>query len=275
MTTSESVERRPDHAELLDLAVRIAREAGDLVAAHRAEGVDIAHTKSSTTDIVTEADHASERLIKERVLAARPGDGFLGEEGSDLVGTSGVRWVVDPIDGTVNYAHDIAQYAISIAAEVDGDVVAGVVRNAATGVEYTAARGAGAFRNGVPIRVAEPVPVDHALVGTGFNYERALRERQAASVALLLPRVADIRRFGSCALDLCAVAAGQLDGYVEEGIGGEWDYAAGGLIAREAGATFEVLVGAAGRTLVVAAPAASYGEFRALIRACGFSKEDA
>jgi myo-inositol-1(or 4)-monophosphatase len=262
-------------AGLLALAVDVAREAAVLVADHRLSGVDIAHTKSSATDIVTEADRASETLIRERLLGARPGDGFLGEEGSDEAGTSGVRWIVDPIDGTVNYAHDVPQYAVSIAAEVDGKVVAGVVLNPATGRTYTAVRGGGAFCDGRPIRVAEPVPIDHALVGTGFNYQREVRALQAASVALLLPRVGDIRRFGSCSLDLCAVAAGQLDGYVEEGIGGAWDYAAGGLIAQEAGARFEVLTGAAGRVLVAAAPASSYREFEDLIRSCGFLEKKA
>lgn len=260
----------PDLDELLALATSIAREAGELVARHRAAGVEIAQTKSSATDIVTAADRASEELIRERILAARPDDGLLGEEGSDHTGTSGVRWVVDPIDGTVNYAHGLPNYAISIGVELDGETVVGVVLNPAQGVEYTAVRGGGAFRDGAPIHVAAAVPLERALVGTGFSYERSLRVSQTRTFAALLPQIADIRRFGSCALDLCAIADGSLDGYVEEGIGGAWDYTAGGLVAREAGARTEVLTGVAGRILVVAAPAPSYDRFRGLVDACGF-----
>jgi myo-inositol-1(or 4)-monophosphatase len=257
-------------AELLEIALRIGREAAELVRTRREEGVQVAATKSSITDVVTEADRASETLIRERVLAARPDDGLLGEEGSDLAGSTGVRWVVDPIDGTVNYLHGLAQYAVSIAVEIDGVIEAGVVVNAATGEEYAAVRGHGATRNGRPIRVADPVPLDRAVVATGFNYELPIRTRQAESVAAMVVRVADIRRFGSCALDLCALAAGQFDGYVEEGCN-YWDHAAGGLVAEEAGAVVEILTGASGRRLVVAAPDPSYGEFLGLVRSCGFA----
>lgn len=259
-----------DLDELGDLAVAIARDAGALIRRHREEGVRIAETKSSATDIVTEADRASEDLIRGWLREARPDDAILGEEGDDVAGTSGVRWVVDPIDGTVNYAHGLPNYAVSIGVEVDGEVAVGVVLNPAQGVEYSAVRGRGARRNGRPISVARAVPPARAVVATGFSYERALRISQAETFGRLLPEVADVRRFGSCALDLCAVADGSLDGYVEEGIGGPWDYAGGGLVAREAGARTEVLTGVAGRILVVAAPAASYDEFRNLIVSCGF-----
>ncbi|MCX6395905.1 MAG: inositol monophosphatase family protein [Propionibacteriales bacterium] len=252
------------------LAVDIAREAGDLVRSARVDGVQIAETKSSGTDIVTAADRASEALITRRIRAARPDDGILGEEGADAEGSSGVRWVVDPIDGTVNYAHGLPAYAVSIGIEVGGEPAVGVVLNPATGVEYTAVRGGGARRNGEPIRAAAPVPLESALVGTGFSYERDLRISQTRTFAELLPRIADVRRFGSCALDLCAVAEGSLDGYVEEGIGGAWDYAAGVVIATEAGARVEVLTGTYGRILVVAAPTAGYPEFRRLVAECGF-----
>ncbi|MFL6023114.1 MAG: inositol monophosphatase family protein [Marmoricola sp.] len=258
--------------ELAHLALAIAREAGMLIAEHRAAGVEIADTKSSATDIVTEADRASETLIRERILAARPDDGVLGEEGSLVAGGSGVRWVVDPIDGTVNYAHGIPNYAVSIGVEVDGEAAVGVVLNPAQGLEYTAVRGRGAFRNGEPIRVAVPVELGQAVVGTGFNYRPEVREIQARTVAAMLPRVADIRRFGSCALDLCAVAEGSLDGYVEEGVGGAWDYTAGGLVATEAGAEVQVLTGVAGRILVTAAPRPSYPAFRDLLAECGFTR---
>jgi myo-inositol-1(or 4)-monophosphatase len=259
-----------DLEELAGLALSIARDAGALIEERRVAGIEIAHTKSSATDIVTEADRASEVLIRERILAARPNDSVLGEEGSEVPGRTGVHWVVDPIDGTVNYAHGIPNYAVSIGVELDGEPVVGIVLNPAQGLEYTAVRGGGARRNGVPIRVAEPVEPARAVVGTGFNYRQELRVIQARTVAALLPQIADIRRFGSCALDLCAVAEGSLDGYVEEGVGGAWDYTAGALIATEAGAEVQVGTGVAGRILVTAAPAGSYPAFRDLLEACGF-----
>lgn len=271
---ADSASAVPEPGELLALALEIAREAAELVALRRSEGVSVAATKSSVTDIVTAADQESEALIRARIQAARPADGMLGEEGSDDPGTSGVRWVVDPIDGTVNYAHGLAQYAVSIGVEVDGEVVAGVVLSpgAEPGErrEYAAVRGGGATCNGRPLRVADRVPMERALIGTGFSYSRELRIRQAASVARMLPQIADIRRYGACSLDLCAVASGSIDGYVEEGIGGAWDHAAGGLIAVEAGAVVEAATGAAGRLLVIAAPAGSFEEFRELAVDCGF-----
>jgi myo-inositol-1(or 4)-monophosphatase len=260
--------------ELLDLALRVAREAAALVRTRREEGVQVAATTSSITDVVTQADRDSDQLIRTRVLSARPGDGLLGEEGSDSTGTTGVRWVVDPIDGTVNYLHGLDQYAVSIGVEVDGRVQVGVVLNAATGDEFTAVRGRGAHRNGRPIRAAAPVALEHAVVATGYNYELPIRARQAQAVASLVVRIADVRRLGSCALDLCAVAAGQLDGYVEEGCN-PWDYAAGGLVAEEAGAVVEILTGASGRRLVVAAPGPSYAEFLGLVTSCGFTAHGA
>ena len=258
------------HDQLLDLALRVAREAGELVRTRRLEGVRVAATKSSATDVVTEADRASEALVLERILAARPDDGILGEEGSDRPGTSGVRWVVDPIDGTVNYFLGLPQYAVSIGVEVDGRVEVGVVVNAATGAEFAAVRGRGATGDGRPLHVRDARPLDRAVVSTGFHYRADIRRRQAAAVAALVVQVADIRRFGSCALDLCALAAGQSDGYVEEGPMA-WDHAAGGLIAEEAGAVVEVLRGASGRDLVVAAPAPAYRGFLGLVRSCGFT----
>ena len=256
--------------EVLDLARRTAREAADLVRTRREAGVEVAATKSSATDVVTEADHASEALVLGRILAARPDDGVLGEEGADRAGRSGVRWIVDPIDGTVNYFLGLPQYAVSLGVEVDGVVGVGVVVNAATGTEFTAVRGRGATQDGRPIRVREPRALGLSVIATGFNYEPEVRARQAGAAARLLVEVADIRRFGSCALDLCALAAGQYDGYVEEGPMA-WDHAAGGLIAGEAGAVVEVLPGASGRDLVVAAPAPAYPGFLALVESCGFT----
>jgi myo-inositol-1(or 4)-monophosphatase len=259
--------------ELLELALTTAREAADLVRTRRADGVEVAATKSSITDVVTEADRASEALIVSRIRAARPDDGLLGEEGSDRTGSTGVRWLVDPIDGTVNYFLGLPQYAVSIGVQVDGLAQVGVVLNAATGDEFTAVRGRGALHDGRPITVRPPTPLERSVVSTGYNYEPQIRARQATSVADLVVRVADIRRFGSCALDLCALAAGWSDGYVEEGCM-PWDHAAGGLIAQEAGAVVEVLTGASGRDLVVAAPRPAYPEFLALVQSCGFTADE-
>ena len=262
--------------ELADLAVEIAREAADLVREHAARGVAVAATKTSDIDVVTEADRATERLVRERIGARRPDDAIMGEEGDDLPGTSGVRWVVDPIDGTVNFLYGIPQYAVSIAAEVDGEVVAGVVLDVAKRVEYVARPGTGAeagttvaLRDGVPISVRGPAPLDRRLVGTGFSYVTEVKVVQAAAVGRLLPRIRDLRRLGSCALDLCHVAEGVLDGYVEEGVN-LWDHAAGGLIARAAGARTETGRGAGGLTLLLCAPSHGFDELRTATIEAGF-----
>ena len=259
--------------ELLDVAVRTARAATELIRAGREQGVTVAGTKSTVVDVVTEVDRASERLIRKLIATERPDDAFLGEEGDDVPGSSGVRWIVDPVDGTVNLLYGIPQYAVSIAAEVDGEVVAGVVLNAATGAEYTAYVAtdatAYAFRDGESLRVRDTVPLGERLVSTGFGYDAGLRELQARALVHLLPRVRDIRRLGSCALDLCGVAEGSLDAYVEEGVN-LWDHAAGGLVARAAGATTEVTTGSGGRMLIMAAPAAGFAEFREAVATAGF-----
>ena len=257
------------HDELLELATTTARSAARIIEAGAARGVEVAATKSSSVDVVTESDRSAERLIRRTLLDARPDDAVLGEEGDDQPGTSGVRWIVDPIDGTVNFLYGIPQYAVSIAAELDGEVVAGVVLNAATGTEYTATLGGPAHRDGVPIRVRATVPLGERLIGTGFSYEARQREVQAAALLHLLPRIRDIRRFGSCALDLCAVAQGSLDGYLEEGVN-LWDHAAGGLVARSAGARVETARGVGGRLMVIAAPMGGFDEFRTAIAQAGY-----
>jgi len=262
----------PDPQELARTAVGVARAAAELVRGRAARGVTVADTKSSETDVVTEADRASEELIRAVLRERRPDDAFVGEEGEDVPGTSGVRWIVDPIDGTVNFLYGLPQYAVSIAAEVDGEVVAGVVLNAATGTEYVAhltAAGPGVVtRDGDPIQVRGPAPLSQRLVGTGFSYDAGLRELQARAMVHLLPRVRDLRRLGSCALDLCAVAEGSLDAYVEEGVH-VWDYAAGALVARVAGARTEVTAGVGGRDLMVCAPDHGFDEFRDAVREAG------
>ncbi len=255
--------------ELLELATDTAREAGRLVVSLRTQGVEVAGTKSSPIDVVTHADRACEELVRERLLGARPADGFVGEEGDDVEGTSGVRWIVDPIDGTVNYLYGLGHYAVSIAAARGDQVVAGVVLAPEAGTEYAATLGGGATRDGEPVRVRSAPSLDQSLVATGFSYETAIRTRQAGAVARMLPQVRDIRRQGSCALDLCAVGAGLLDAYVEEGAH-VWDYAAGGLVATEAGATVEVWTSVDGMDVVVCAPTPGWPGFSALVRDCGF-----
>jgi myo-inositol-1(or 4)-monophosphatase len=256
-------------SELLDLALATGREAAELVVRLRAEGVEVAGTKSSEIDIVTLADQASERLIRERLLGARPDDGMVGEEGDDLPGTSGVRWIVDPIDGTVNYLYGLPNFAVSIAAEVDGEVVAAAVVAPALGLEYAATRGGGATCNGAPISTRPVVPLGERLVGTGFNYEREARTREAAYISVLMPHIRDIRRLGSCALDICAVASGLLDAYVEEGTH-IWDYAAAGLVLAESGGILEVTRSVAEKRVLIGAPTDGFGEFRAAVVDAGF-----
>lgn len=233
-----------DLAGLGSLAERVARVAGDRILELRGQGVEVAHTKSSEIDIVTHADRLSEQLVQEAILAARPADGILGEEGASVDGTTGITWVIDPIDGTVNYLYDLPAYTVSIAATVpdplafaDGRrAVAAAVYCPRTGEMFTAVEGGGATLNGRPISVTSQPSLSSALVATGFGYTVERRAEQAEVLTRLLPRVRDIRRMGSAAYDLCCLAAGRLDAYYEMGIQ-PWDYAAGALIAREAGAT--------------------------------------
>ncbi|WBQ02265.1 inositol monophosphatase family protein [Kribbella sp. CA-293567] len=229
--------------DLLKLAVEVAAEAAQLIVERRRGTITVADTKSTTTDIVTAVDRESEELIRARVLAARPDDSFLGEEGDDVNGSSGVRWVVDPIDGTVNYLYDIPTYAVSIAVEYDGRTVAGVVVDAPKGEMFTATLGGGAFLDGRPIRVSECADLSKALVGTGFGYDPVRREVQAEVLASLIAKVRDVRRIGVGAIDLCYVACGRLDAVYERGLN-PWDYGAGALIAAEAGAQVGGLDGA-------------------------------
>jgi len=263
------VTEAPISAELRELALATAREAGGLILRLRAEGVEVAGTKSSATDIVTLADEAAEAMVKERLLGARPDDGLVGEEGDDLRGTSGVVWIVDPIDGTVNYLYGLPHFAVSIAAEVDGEIVAGVVVAPALDLEYVATLGGGATCNGRPVRPRAAVPLAERLVATGFSYEQSARSRQAGYIAHLLPRVRDLRRLGSCALDLCGVASGSLDAYVEEGAH-LWDHAAAGLVVLEAGGILEVARSPGGKRLLICAPRDGFAEFRDLVVEAGF-----
>ena len=264
-----------EYADLLDLARTVALEAAALVRAERRDGVAVAGTKSSPVDIVTEVDTAAEALIRDRLMSARPGDGFLGEEGgATTTSTTGITWVVDPIDGTVNFLYGIPQYSVSIAASLDGQVVAGVVVNVSTGEVFATTHGGGATCDGKPLRVRDVVPLSQRLVITGFSYSAEVRARQAVAVAELLGVVRDIRRLGSAALDLCAIGAGRADAYVEEGLN-PWDLAAGGLVATESGARLEVRPGVGGLDCVVCAPADGFDELMSLVAGSGFLRDPA
>ena len=257
--------------ELLAIALDAGRQAAALVRAHAGQA-SVADTKSSAVDVVTQIDRDSEALIRSIISTARPDDAIVGVEGADRPGTSGVRWIIDPIDGTVNFLYNLPEYAVSIAAEADGVMVVGVVINVPQGVEYVGVRdatGVRSTRNGAPIRVRAYAPLAERLIATGFSYDSALRALQGAAAAQLLPRVRDLRRHGAAALELCHVAEGTVDGYLEEGTN-LWDYAAGALIAEGAGATVAVGPGAGRRTLVIAGPHEGFSELRAAARDCGY-----
>jgi len=247
------------NSDLLAIARDIALRAGELAKLRRSEGVSVAASKSSSVDIVTEADRETERLIRGALADARPDDGFYGEESGAEKGTSGLTWIVDPIDGTVNFLYGIPHYAVSIAV-VEGEpdpltwtALAGAVVNPATNELFTAAAGKGAFLGDQQIHVADGVDLSQALIGTGFAYDSEMRGRQGTLVAALLPLVRDIRRQGTASLDLAFVAAGRLNAYFERTLS-PWDHAAGALIAREAGATVKGLGDAApSRDFILAA----------------------
>jgi fructose-1,6-bisphosphatase/inositol monophosphatase family enzyme len=248
----------------------VAVEAGALLEG-RYGRPKVVQTKSSPTDVVTEMDRAAEELIRNRILAARPADAILGEEGGQTGAGSPVRWIVDPLDGTVNYLYGLPDWAVSIAAEVSGTVMAGVVCAPLRRATYVATAGAGAWLHSgwlpAPSRLScnTDVPLADALVATGFSYQAARRAVQGQVAARLLPQVRDIRRAGAAALDLCSLAAGQLDGYYESGLH-DWDIAAGGLIAREAGALVSGLHGSEpGEAMTIAAGAGLFRELHDLI----------
>jgi len=224
-----------DAGELLDLAVDLATKAGQLLLDGIPDRAAEVSTKSSRTDMVTAVDKASEKLIVGTLAEVRPDDGVLGEEGSRSEGTSGVRWIIDPLDGTTNYLYGYPTFAVSIGVEVDGVVLAGAVNDPSRGELFSAHLGAGARCNGQPIAVSGKDDLATALISTGFPYDPERRGVQAAWLPMILPKVRDIRRGGAASLDLCWVACGRVDGYYETGLS-PWDMAAGDLIAREAGA---------------------------------------
>ena len=226
--------------EVHDVAVKLAREAGELIVGRRAGHIEVANTKSSDVDVVTAVDKESEEFLYRRLRELRPGDGFLGEEGQVEESTTGITWVVDPIDGTVNFLYNMPHYAVSIAA-VTGDpspgawqVQAGAVYNPATGEMFHASLGEGAFLGERRLRIAEPPPMNLALLATGFAYSKAMRQEQVRILAQLIGEIRDIRRMGTASLDLASVAAGRVDVYFERTLN-PWDHAAGELLVTEAG----------------------------------------
>jgi myo-inositol-1(or 4)-monophosphatase len=255
----------PDLDALLRLAVDAAEGAGALLQAGLHEARTSVEQKSSATDMVTEMDRAAESFIVSTVRAARPDDGLLGEEGSHEAGSSGVRWIIDPLDGTTNYLYGFPAYGVSVAVDVDGEVVVAAVHDPSHRETFTAIKGRGAWCNGVALHVHGPPTVATALVGTGFSYLPDRRAWQAEVVARIMSAVRDIRRAGAASVDLCWVAAGRMDVFFERGLQ-LWDFSAGALVAAEAGAAVGDLEGGPPSSdIVVAAPPSIDAAFRRLL----------
>ncbi|MEX0153245.1 inositol monophosphatase family protein [Microbacterium sp. LMI1-1-1.1] len=257
-------------ADLLDIATRIARDAGALAHRRRQEGVTVAATKSAAADIVTAADREVEAYIRAELARERPGDGFFGEESGAEEGETGITWVVDPIDGTVNYAYGIPAWAVSIAA-VEGPpdtaswtALAGVVFNPVTGELFRASRGGGAWLGGQRLAVSEVGPAG-GLIATGFGYDPATHAPALEQLSRVMPIARDVRRIGAASLDLASVAAGRMDAYYERGTH-PWDHAAGALLVAEAGGTLGGAPGGRpGRGMVIAAGAEFFPVLEAVL----------
>ncbi|MFN8638531.1 MAG: inositol monophosphatase family protein [Dehalococcoidia bacterium] len=260
-----------DLAALRRLATRVALEAGDLLRA--AGGPSAIETKRTAVDLVTDLDRQVERLVVERLQAERPHDAVLGEESGAREGTSGVRWLVDPIDGTTNFVYGLPGYAVSIGAEVEGERAVGVIHDVALGETFAAHRGGGATLDGAPIRVRDASGLASSLIGTGFSYDSGTRAQQSEVLRHVLPAVRDIRRRGAASLDLAWVACGRLDGFYEWDLGGLWDVGAGEVIVREAGGLVGSLEGVASAlelpAVVIAAHPAIFEPLRALLLEAG------
>jgi myo-inositol-1(or 4)-monophosphatase len=278
----------PDDLPLADLealAVEVALEAGALIVDQRPERLGVSRTKSSATDVVTVMDQRAQDLLRERLRAARPDDGFLGEEEGGGSGSSGVTWVVDPIDGTVNYLYELPAYAVSVAAVV-GDprvpgawtAVAGAVVDPVHRRHYRAHRGGGAWlvepgREARRVTTGTTADLGHALVGTGFGYEPDTRLWQSRVLVEVITHIRDVRRIGSAALDLCAVAEGRLDAFFERGLN-PWDLAGAAVVLTEAGGVVSGIDGEPpSPSMVVAGPPALHAALAervsAAVRAVG------
>jgi myo-inositol-1(or 4)-monophosphatase len=256
-------------AHLLELALELAAGASALMLERLDQPRSDVRTKSTGTDMVTEVDKASESLIVEGIRAARPSDGILSEEGAGGEGSSGYRWVIDPVDGTTNYLYGHPGFAVSIAVEHGGEVIVGVVQDPMHGEVFAAVRGGGATRNGRSIEVSAETRLSSALVATGFGYEPQRRTAQAQVIAEIIGSIRDVRRMGAAAVDLCSVACGRVDAYFERGLN-HWDLAAGALIASEAGARLGAIRGGPPMPgSVIAAPPALFEPLQALLIAAG------
>lgn len=254
---------------LLEVAAGAARAAGEVLARLHGGPLSV-QTKSTATDPVSEADRAAEQTLVDHILGRRADDGLLGEEGARRQGSSGLRWVLDPLDGTVNYLYGLPGWCVSVACEDDDGALVGVVYDPGRDEIFTAERGGAARCNDQVLAVAEPVALETALIATGFAYDPDVRARQAAHLVTLLPRVRDVRRFGAAAADLCAVGAGRLDAYYESGLA-PWDRCAGTVIAREAGARVEELDpgDALSGSVTVATHPDAWDDFTALLHEAG------
>ena len=253
-------------AEFRDLAIEAARAGAAELVARAGSARTLVASKTSSTDMVTDADRASERAVLAVLAAARPDDAILGEESGAHDGASGIRWIVDPLDGTTNFLYGIPQWCVSVAVEDDAGPLAGCVLSPTTNECFAASRGGGAERNGEPIRVREQTSLADALLATGFSYLADEREAAARLLDHLLPRVRDIRRPGSAALDLAWVAAGRLDGYFEAPVF-PWDGAAGRLLVTEAGGVVSAMppIGSSGQPGLVAAGPQIHDALAALV----------
>jgi myo-inositol-1(or 4)-monophosphatase len=253
-------------AALLDLAVDAAQAAGELLLGRFGRPQSGVDAKSSATDMVSDADRDSERVLLDAIRTARPDDGLIAEESGGRPGATGLVWVVDPLDGTTNYLYGIPAWSVSVACRDTAGGLVAVVHDPSMGETFTAARGAGAHLNGDALRASALPDLSRSLIGTGFGYTPERRTLQAAALAHVLPRVRDVRRAGSAALDLAWVACGRLDGFYEAGIR-DWDRAAGLLLVEEAGGTTGILdPGLDGADCVVAAGSALYDPLCALVR---------
>ena len=251
------------YAELLELARKVGLDAGALLM-ERPPAFEI-ESKSTAIDIATQMDKKAEKFIVESLLTARPDDGIIGEEGSAVESKSGITWVIDPLDGTVNYLYGLPGWNVSIAAKDNEGVLVGVVYAPSINGLWSAVRGGDATYNGAKIKCNDPVTLDKALLSTGFAYDLDLRTTQGQVISNLLPRIRDLRRNGAAAVDLCYVAMGALDGYFEASLK-EWDHAAGGLIATEAGAVVSGPAGGAPNSqLVICAGPALHAQLLPLI----------
>lgn len=238
MDSDEGYSESSINKELFEIAIKVAQEAGDFALRSRREGVELAATKMNHLDLVTATDVATEELVRRMLFSERPNDRVIGEETGALGARNGVTWLVDPIDGTVNFFYGSGQYAVSLAAFADEEPLAGVVYAPATGDMWCAAKGKGAFHNGIPIARSEAGCIKDPLISTVFSYDSAVRTQQMEKLVRSAEIARDIRIAGSTAIDICRVAAGEIDCFYADTVHW-WDIGAGVIIAKESGVNAE------------------------------------